>query len=93
MDLAPDKAEPPLGARLASSKPLKRILSDISAVPLTRLMPHSTNGKGTVIDKYNNEQPSLKGYSYVDSVINIAGRSHAADEIRRLNTELIGLRL
>jgi len=93
MDLAPDTAEALEVARLASSKFRERILSDITALPLTRLMTHLTNAHEIVIDKYNYEQPSMEGYSYFDSVIDIAPHSHAADEIRRLTTELVGLRL
>lgn len=93
LDLPPDTAEELEAARLASSNFRERILSDITALPLTRLMTHLTNAHEIVIDKYNHEQPFLEGYSYFDSVLDIASSSHAADEIRRLTNELVGLRL
>lgn len=80
-------------ARLNSSRCREHILSDITALPLTRLMTHLTNAHEIVIDKYNDEQPFMAGYSYFDSVLDIASSSHAADEIRRLTHELIDLRL
>jgi chromosome partitioning protein len=93
LDLPPGTAEALEAARLAFSNFRERILSDITALPLTRLVTHLTNAHEIVIDKYNYEQPFMEGYSYFDSVLDIAPHSHAADEIRRLTSELVGLRL
>lgn len=93
LDLPPGTAEALEVARLASSRFREHILSDIMALPLTRLMTHLTNAHEIVIDKYNYEQPFMEGYSYFDSVLDIAPHSHAADEIRRLTIALVDLRL
>ncbi|WP_238938614.1 hypothetical protein [Pseudomonas typographi] len=93
LDLPPDTAEELEAARFASSNFRERILSDITALPLTRLMTYLTNAHEIVIDNYNHRQPSMEGYSYFDSVLDIASSSHAADEIRRLTRELVDLRL
>lgn len=79
--------------RLASRRFRERILRDITALPLTRLMTHLSNAHEIVIDKYNNDQSWEEGYSYFDSVLDIAPHSHAADEIRRLTNELVERRL
>ncbi|TDV50207.1 hypothetical protein EC919_107226 [Pseudomonas graminis] len=71
-------------ARFASSNFRERILSDITALPLTRLMTHLTNAHEIAIDSYNHRQTAMDGDSYFDSVLDIASSSHAADEIRRL---------
>lgn len=79
--------------RLSSSRFREHILRDIKSLPLTRLMTHLTNAHEVVIDKYNNDQPFMEGFSYFDSVLDISPDSHAADEIRRLATELVDYRL
>lgn len=43
--------------------------------------------------EYNNDQQFMEGFSYFDSVLDISPDSHAADEIRRLATELVDYRL
>ena len=93
MEVPPERAEELETARFASSKFRERILSDIIALPLPRLLTHLTSAHEVVIDKYNHEQPFMEGYSYVDSVLDIASNSHAADEIRRLTNELVDFRL
>ncbi|QJI41065.1 AAA family ATPase [Pseudomonas sp. ADAK2] len=93
LEIPPELAEGLEARRFASSTFRERILSDIKSLPLTRLMTHLTNAHEIVIDKYNNDQPFMEGFSYFDSVLDISPDSHAADEIRRLTTELVDLRL
>lgn len=93
LDISPDLAEGLEEQRFVSSKFRERILGDIKALPLTRLLTHLTNAHEIVIDKYNTDQPFMDGYTYFDSVLDISPDSHAADEIRRLTTEIVDLRL
>jgi chromosome partitioning protein len=93
LEIPPELAEGLEARRFASSTFRERILSEIKSLPLTRLMTHLTNAHEIVIDKYNNDQPFMEGFSYFDSVLDISPDSHAADEIRRLATELVDLRL
>lgn len=93
LEIPPELAEGLEARRFVSSKFRESILSDIKSLPLTRLMTHLTNAHEIVIDKYNDDQPFMEGFSYFDSILDISPDSHAADEIRRLATELVDFRL